>query len=589
MEKEERISSQNRKSTYDASCGPTEIGSNSSRSFTNSLGSDYHHDINFTLTKVARSKSLSHIRPEKYTPGEVRRIKERLLRTSSHIQTSDIRGLSRNQKMTLASLALVDFMSFCSMSIMAPFFPREASEKGLSDTMSGFVFSFYALVMFVMSPIFGKILPRVGAKFLFLAGMFIAGSCNLLFGALEYIYDYTLFTTFCFLIRGFEALGASAYSTASYVFVINSFPNNIGSVLGILETFVGLGMSSGPAVGGLLYSLGGFQTPFYVLGVAMIAIIPINCILLPQVDESEFSVGDKSASVFKLIKIPAVMVTGLIVVVVSSAWAFLDPTLEPHLRQFSLSPEKVGLIFLLFSALYGISSLAWGWITDKVNNHWSMMVCGLIFATIGLLLLGPCPYIPYLNNSLWLNLVALSILGVSVALTLLPTFQSVLNSARVYGFGNSLSTYSVVAGLWSCMYSLGEVLGPSLGGFFLENYGFPYTSTIMASMTFALAVITLVYFLFRDSDESRASSDSGLSEDEDWRSESQNNSVEVSTEKTPLLMSLQDSGYRVYTEEKVLFYGKSRKNERHSGDPDNDELTDVRGTVAITSHGACEV
>lgn len=48
---------------------------------------------------------------------------------------------------------------------------------------------------------------------------------------LEYIMDYTQFTTFCFLIRGLEALGASAFSTASYVFVVNTFPNNIGSVL----------------------------------------------------------------------------------------------------------------------------------------------------------------------------------------------------------------------------------------------------------------------------------------------------------------------------------------------------------------------
>lgn len=87
------------------------------------------------------------------------------------------------------------------MSIMAPFFPREAAEKGLSDTLSGFVFSFYALIVFVTSPIFGKIvsfktktsernffnfflfqLPKIGAKFLFVLGMLIAGISNILFG-----------------------------------------------------------------------------------------------------------------------------------------------------------------------------------------------------------------------------------------------------------------------------------------------------------------------------------------------------------------------------------------------------------------------
>lgn len=61
------------------------------------------------------------------------------------------------QKVTLGMLALVDFFCFCSMSIMAPYFPKEAALKGVSNTMSGIVFSFYALVMFITSPIFGKI------------------------------------------------------------------------------------------------------------------------------------------------------------------------------------------------------------------------------------------------------------------------------------------------------------------------------------------------------------------------------------------------------------------------------------------------
>lgn len=72
---------------------------------------------------------------------------------------------------------------------------------------------------------------------------------------LSLIEDSLQFTILCFVVRGFEALGASAYSTASYVFVVNAFPDSIGSVLGILETFIGLGMSVGPAIGGFLYSV----------------------------------------------------------------------------------------------------------------------------------------------------------------------------------------------------------------------------------------------------------------------------------------------------------------------------------------------
>ncbi|CAG9768972.1 unnamed protein product [Ceutorhynchus assimilis] len=536
-----------------------------------------------TYKKYHRSKSLPHIADE-YTAGEIRRIKERLLRTNSHVQPSAIKSFTRIQKMTLAMLALVDFFCFCSMSIMAPFFPKEAAEKGLSNTLSGFVFSFYALVMFVSSPIFGKILPRFGAKLVFLFGMFMAGACNLLFGLLEYVTDFTLFTTLCLVIRGFEALGSSAFSTASYVFVVNTFPNNIGSVIGILETFVGLGMSTGPVLGGFLYSLGGFDLPFFVLGVAMIAIVPLNMWLLPKVEDFD-NVSNKKTTVFKLIRVPAVFITGMVVVIVSSTWAFLDPTLEPHLRQFDLTPEKIGLIFLLFSGLYGISSPAWGWLADKVNNHWSMMVAGLFLSTIGLLLLGPCPFIPGIQSSLWLNLVALSILGISVALALMPTFQGVLNSAIHGGCSDSMATYSVVAGIWSSMYSLGEVVGPALGGFLLQYYGFPLSSTVMAAGTFFMGIITFFFFLFKSTwHDSEFGTDSGISES--WRNIE---SDDDSSESTPLLLSQVGSNHRAYTEDKVQYYEQSRKQENEFGEFNYGQITDIRGTVSITAKGACEV
>ncbi|CAH0406057.1 unnamed protein product [Chilo suppressalis] len=457
--------------------------------------------------RLRRVHSWSGLPPDDAS-SEIRILRERLVRTQTRPRPGALRHLSRRQRLTLASLALVDFMSFCSMSIMAPFFPREASLKGLSDTMCGIVFSFYAVVMFITSPFFGKYLPTVGAKFMFISGMFVAGTCNVLFGTLALIQDPATFLWLCFVVRGLEALGASAYSTASYVFVVNAFPESIGSVLGILETFVGLGMSVGPAIGGLLYTIGGFGLPFYSLGVAMVLTVPINYFLLS--DCEEFAVGSKSASILRLFKIPSIIITGLVIVIVSNTWAFLDPTLEPHLRQFNLTTEQIGLIFLLFSSLYGIFSPIWGWVADRVHNHWCMMVWGLFLSTLGLLLLGPCPFIPGLPRDLWLDLVALSILGISVALTLLPTFQGVLASS-IYegGCPEALATYSAVAGVWSCCYSLGEVLGPALGGALSQRYGFPLCATLCAAACFTIAVVTLTFFSLRESKKWENSLESG--------------------------------------------------------------------------------
>ncbi|XP_045472619.1 MFS-type transporter SLC18B1-like isoform X2 [Harmonia axyridis] len=554
----------------------------SSCSYTTSGGSEDQ------MSRRERSKSLSQLDPDMAT-GEVARIREKLLRTNSRVEKSQLRNFSGTQRLTLLMLALVDFMGFCSMSIMAPFFPKEAYQKGLNETVIGLIFSFYALIMFLTSPIFGKILPKVGTKILFLGGILVVAITNILFGFLVHVEDFTLFTSLCILIRGIEALGACAYSTASYVYVVNSFPQSIGSVLGILETFVGLGMSTGPAIGGFLYSLGGFTLPFLVLGITMVITVPLNLVFLPSVDECY--VSSKSTSFFKLIRIKEVMVIGLVVVFASSTWAFLDPTLEPHLRQFNLSPGKVGLIFLLFSALYAISSPIWGWCADKVDNHWAMMVIGLFLSTVGLLLLGPCPYIPWLerSNSLWLIIVALCILGVSIALTLLPTFRGILTSATDAGHKESLATYSVVAGVWSCLYSLGEVIGPFLGGVLQQHYGFPLMSTVMAAITFSIALVTLLYYTTKRNinGEGNTSCDSGINES--WKSSSSNSEGDCS-ETTSLLYSRTDHrDYKTYTEDKVQNYGEKRRIDQEAGDIDFNQCTDIRGTISITARGACEV
>lgn len=69
------------------------------------------------------------------------------------------------------------------------------------------------------------------------------------------------------------------------------------------------------------------------------------------------------------------------------------------------------------------------------------------------------------------------------------------------------------------------------------------------------AIVTCVFFVFKSAycKEWETVSDSGISES--WQS----SFADDSTESTPLLLSAVDSGYRMYTEEKVQYYEQSRK------------------------------
>lgn len=65
------------------------------------------------------------------------------------------------------------------------------------------------------------------------------------------------------------------------------------------------------------------------------------------------------------------------------------------------------------------------------------------------------------------------------------------------GYGDNLVTQGTVSGLWSGAYSLGEVIGPGLGGAVLERYGFPMTTTVIAAINFAAALVAAIYYVSR--------------------------------------------------------------------------------------------
>ena len=65
--------------------------------------------------------------------------------------------------------------------------------------------------------------------------------------------------------------------------LMNAFPETkLARMNGILQTFTGLGMLVGPILGSLLFKLGGFQLPFYVVGVLLLALAVMNYVIVPS-------------------------------------------------------------------------------------------------------------------------------------------------------------------------------------------------------------------------------------------------------------------------------------------------------------------
>ncbi|XP_038051552.1 MFS-type transporter SLC18B1-like isoform X2 [Patiria miniata] len=380
-----------------------------------------------------------------------------------------------HQKITFLSVALTSLSTWSTYSVIAVFFPTEAAAKGMSPTVVGLVFSSFSVASGISAPIFGK-LPLFGARFVFLAGAFVTGGCNLLFGFLENMAPGATFTAFCFAIRTLEGLGSSACNTASGAIISFTFPENVGAAMSLLECVIGMSFAIGPAMGGLIYNAGGFKLPFFVLGGLVLVCFAINYFLMPD----HASEHEESGSMVQVLKIPAIWVLLLFLCTSTVGFSSMDPVLSPHLQQLGYGVVGRSLTFAAFGAFYAFSAIPLGYIVDKKGCTRTLMVLGAFGTVIGFLLLGPSPLLN-ITPSVVLIGVVLPFIAIMLAMMTIPTLPDMLITAKWYGVPDNLGLIGIVSGLWNAVMSFGAMLGPIVSGTLTDHYGFEYFTTVIAS------------------------------------------------------------------------------------------------------------
>ncbi|KAF7670061.1 hypothetical protein LDENG_00084510 [Lucifuga dentata] len=399
--------------------------------------------------------------------------------------------MSRQQILTLISVASVNFSSMICYSILGPFFPNEAVKKGASQTEVGLIFGCYAICNLIGSLLFGKYIVQIGAKFMLVAGLFVSSVCTILFGILDRVPSGAAFIALCFVVRSIDATGFAAAMTSSFAMTAKIFPNNVATVLGLLEIFTGLGLIIGPPIGGWLYQSFGYEVPFLLLGCLLLLMVPFNIFVLPNVG----GVPSKD-SFFRLLTHGKIILICYVMFTLSAGLGFLDATLSLFaMKRFGLSAGYVGLIMLGLSLPYCLGSPLIGYFTDKypVNRSWFMVVGG-ITTGVSFWLLGPVP-IFHIPSQLWLTVFMLGLIGFSLCMTAIPTFPEIIICAYELGFEEGLSTLGMVSGLFAAVWCLGMFYGPIVGGIITQHLSFEWAAAIQGSLGCLGALLLAVYYL----------------------------------------------------------------------------------------------
>ncbi|KAG8225476.1 hypothetical protein J437_LFUL004477 [Ladona fulva] len=345
------------------------------------------------------------------------------------------KGFSKRQWIFASVFGAAHFASAACISLQAPFYPEKAESKGVTPTEYGLVFGVFELTSFISSPLFGKLLDMV-----------------------ERTQDFLILS---FAVRIVEALGAAASVTASFTIIATEFPETVATTFATLETFFGLGLIAGPTIGGILYQIGGYKTPFMVMGGVLITAAFITFLILPDVDHredgekgnrrvegnhgGEGSRENAKDGIFSALIIPF----------------------------FALSPTAVGGVFVVSGGMYVISAPLIGRLCDKRMIPAVVAICvGHAMISISFFVIGPAPFLPNIPTILWLSICGLAVHGFGVGLILVPGFVDGMTKAILGGLPEGVTTYAILSGLWASSFALGAFIGPSIGGVLFEILGF---------------------------------------------------------------------------------------------------------------------
>ncbi|EYC16227.1 hypothetical protein Y032_0034g2870 [Ancylostoma ceylanicum] len=207
----------------------------------------------------------------------------------------------------------------------------------MTESQTGIVFGIFELVMFVTAPVFGRYMTSIGSKNMFTLGLAITGITAILFGFLNFLPSGPIFFFASLLIRILEAIGDAAFVTSSFAISAKCFPGNIAVIVGLMETFAGLGYTAGPVIGGFLYEFGGFQVPFLVLGVILIFATALAWMLIENYKDDDVGA---SKGMLAMLRIPVIWIMVYAIVVCAISLSFLDPTLSAHLQSVSVRGSR---------------------------------------------------------------------------------------------------------------------------------------------------------------------------------------------------------------------------------------------------------
>ena len=317
------------------------------------------------------------------------------------------------------------------------------------------------------------------------------------------------------------------FMTGNPIFVA-FFEGKEARVTSILESALGIGILIGPALGSLLYSLGGYRLPFTAVGTAEF-FFSIACIALmihyyhrkryisldisdldaeegqkiapaKKIDQEDLNgmrVVSSNCSLKAFVMNFSVVCAFLPTLMMAVGSGCITVTLAPFLLdQFGIGSSECGFYFLCFGATYSGGAFLIGYLGDK-GYSFHMPLFFLPIAFIGYLAFACMLFVPAIQSR-YTVLAILALEGFChVGGAFVPAFRNIEKIALLEGFRDVANVRLTTTNLLMFMYILGRVIGVYVaGGLFSGYFGFS-AGMLMVAIVISLSWLFYCYPIYK--------------------------------------------------------------------------------------------
>jgi MFS transporter, DHA1 family, solute carrier family 18 (vesicular amine transporter), member 1/2 len=351
------------------------------------------------------------------------------------LQTRATNGLA--SKATVPVIAFSLFLDYLFYGLLLPL-TAHSPAKLEGEGRYALLYGAYAMSVLLVTPVFGYLGDRIGARKTMLCGIALA------IGAIA-LYSMALNFPLLLLAKVCQGAASAALWTSGLALIATNYVVNRVEMLGYAFSGGTFGSVIGPIAGGFLYHAGGYKMPFLVTGVLFLIDAALIFLFLPA-GRIE---GKRATGVFSLLLNKSIVALALAVALAAFSVGLIEPLLPARLAKYGVSSLVVGFIFTVSTLVYGLCSPIVGWVTQRLPIK-KVIVLGTIAMVVTLSLLA-------VFRGAILVAIGLSLVNASFAFMINPASAELGNVVDRSG----ASGYSAVYAVYNICYSMG-MLGTAL-------------------------------------------------------------------------------------------------------------------------------